>query len=233
MDSIESALRSAQAAIEAVGKAPSGGDADGGRLALLTGKIDEIQQRFATLEKAAPAASFEAQAAKGGELAAAFAGLEAPLEGGQPFTAELEKIAGISPALTGLEELRPHAATGVPSAANLALRLQAIADREATALAPAAASEEQGLWVGLRSRMSGLVKIRDLGKARWIDGMTVASRQLAQGDVEQAAATLQAIEGPPPEELSGWLAEAQARAAIDRAAGVLAAAVRKETAGTP
>jgi hypothetical protein len=233
MDAIESALQSAQAAIEAVGREVPGGDADGGRLALLAGKIDELQQRFAAFEKAAPAASSEAQEAKGGELAAAFASLEVLLEGGQSFTAELEKIAGISPNLTGLEELRPHAATGASSAADLALRLQAIADREATALAPAAAGEEQGLWVGLRSRVSGLVKIRDLGKARWIDGMAVASRQLAQGDIQQAVATLQAIEGPPPEELRAWLAEAQARAAIDRVAGILAAAVRKETAGTP
>ena len=235
MDAIEGALQSAQSAIEAAGKAASAAATDGGEVALLTGRLDELQQNVVALERAGSAATEvrQAQQAKGGELAAAVASLETPLHAGQPFTAELEKVAAISPGLTGIEELRPHAATGVPSVADLALRLQAIAERETGTLAASPAVGGEGLWTGLRSRISGLVTVRDLGKARWIDGMTVASRQAGQGDIQQAVATLQAIEGSPPEELRGWLAEAQARAALDRAAQTVAEAARKEAAGRP
>jgi hypothetical protein len=89
------------------------------------------------------------------------------------------------------------------------------------------------VWAGLRSRISGLVKVRDLAKARWADGITQARQHLARGDVEQAIATLRAIEGKPPEELSGWLADAQARAAIERGAAVLAQAVRNRVGAMP
>ena len=231
IDAVESSVQNAQRAIETAAQAPSGGETAGNQLAAVTAKIGEVEQKLAALERAG--ASSEASESKSGELSTAFASLATALEAGQPFPAELEKIAGISPTLSGLEELKPHAATGAPSVADLALRLQTIHDREAPALAPAQPAEGQGVWAGVRSRIAGLVSIRDLEQARWIDGMAAASRQLAQGDLQQALATLQAIEGPPPEELKAWLAEAEARAAVNRAARAMAEAVGRETGGTP
>ncbi len=159
-----------------------------------------LNEKVAALEKAPVAPPPAPPETSNTKLAAALANLEMPLEKGRPFAAELDSIAGISPGLAGLEELRPHAATGVASIADLAARLQAMVDRETAEHAPAAAADdEQGLWDGLRSRISGLVKIRDLDQARWLDGMTAATRHLARGDSRQAVAVLQAIEGPMPD----------------------------------
>jgi hypothetical protein len=138
-----------------------------------------------------------------------------------------------SPNLPGLAELKPFAATGAPRIADLALRLQAIAEREAGSPAPVNANQTSGVWAGLRSRIAGLVKVRDLGKARWADGLTEAARHLVRGDIEQAIAIVQAIEGPPPNDVKAWLDAARARAAIERAASLLGDAVRSQTDSSP
>ncbi len=235
IEDVESKLQSALAAIESAGQAASGDEAASREIEALRGSIEELNEKVAALAKAPPAPSPAPapQESKNTELAAALTDLERVLEEGRPFAAELDRIAEISPGLAGLEELRPHAATGAASLADLSFRLQAMVDRETVQREPAAAGGEQGLWDGLRSRISGLVKIRDLDQARWIEGMTAAMRHLARGDSRQAVAVLQAIEGPVPEELKAWLTEAQARAAVDRAEQMLAEAVHKEASGPP
>jgi hypothetical protein len=233
MGAMESALQNVQAAIETLNQRAPQPATDDGRLTLLTKRMDELQAKLAAVENATPPATSETRPAEDEQLAAAFADLRKAADSGQPFAVELEKVAALAPAAGGLEELRAHAATGAASAGDLAARLQTIADQSTAPSLPATGDGEQGLWDGLRGRITGLVKIRDLAEARWADGIADAIRLLAGGDSEKALTTLEAIDGKPPEPLRAWMADARARTAVNRATTQLAAAVREQSAGGP
>lgn len=152
----------------------------------------EQQNRLGALEQSVSQLSskVEAQASQPKvALAIAASALKAALDGGAPFSAELETFAAISPDAPQLATLRPYAEKGVPTRAEIASG----ADAAATSMIAAAKPIDQnaGFLQNLMSSAESLVKVRPIGA---VEGTgvpeTVARMEEAvkQGDYAKALA---------------------------------------------
>lgn len=159
--------------------------------------------------------------------------LGAALNEGRPFAPELDtlnKLASADPQLTSaapaLEALAPHAATGAPSEIRLVARfpetaraiVQAAQQDDASGVVDA---EEGGWFDGLIGRVTDLVTVRPVGAD--VEGDSPAARvaraeaHLQTGDLESAVVELELLTGAPAEAAAAWLADAQARLAVEPA----------------
>lgn len=167
-------------------------------------------------------------------LVLALGQLRAALSGGGPFAAELaaaEDIGRADADLTAklapaLEPLRPLASSGAPTLALLQ------ADLPAAAIAQAAAADATGEALGVESgwlqktlnRLSELITVRPVGDIEG-DGafahLARAEARLGEGDLAAAVAELKGLTGQAADACKEWLTRAEARLAIDGAAGRL------------
>jgi hypothetical protein len=238
-DEVTSAAREARqraddtaAALAELARRAPPGPADVTARARIEGELQTLTTRLATVEggqKANEAEVAKHAAVQGrdrsGRMAVAAAALNAALERGEPFAAELAAVKSLAADPKLLTPLEPFATSGVPTPAALA--------RELTALMPAlrAASvppppRNGGFLDKLQSNAEKLVRIRPLDEAPGTDPAAILARigvKTARGDVAGALADLAELPPAGRAPAGAWIEKAQARSAAVESSRRLAA----------
>jgi hypothetical protein len=177
------------------------------------GEFEALANRVAAVEQREKSAARDDRAVR---LALAATALNAAVERGDAFAAELATVKALGADSKLVAALEPFARAGVPTAATLA--------RQFSALAPALlqASEpppREGVLGRLQMNAEKLVRIRRVDEAPGSDGAAVVARSEAKagrGDVAGAAAELGELPPNARAPAEAWIKSAQARiAAID------------------
>lgn len=180
-------------------------------------RIDSMETRFDTI--AANSSSIQALVLATGQLRAAI-----QTAGG--FAGELATIralGGTDPELESLlDDLAPHAATGIPTMGQLSDRLDAIAGE----IVQASREGEDADWVDdALHRLSSLVTVRRApGEATGDRADAVVARaqaRMVEGDIEQAVSEIRSLSGAAARTAEPWLVDAEARLLADRIARAL------------
>jgi hypothetical protein len=175
-------------------------------------EIEALANRVAAVERSEKAAESSDRAVR---LALAATALNATVERGDAFAAELAaaKALGADPKL--LAALEPFARSGVPAAATLARQFSALAP----ALQAAGAPPPEGVLGRLQLNAEKLVRIRRVDEAPGSDAAAVVARSEAKasrGDLAGAVAELAQLAPNARAPAEAWIRSAQARiAAID------------------
>jgi uroporphyrinogen-III synthase len=192
----------------------------------LAGQKDAIEK----LKQAATASDTGEQKAVAAARASAVIGiaarLNAALDAGQPFTAELDLLAPLRQGDGKLGELsaalRPAAQSGVASRATLAAEFPAMAK---AALAEDRADDSFG--ERLLGKVKGVVSLRRVGAD--VQGESAeaklarAEAALAAGDLAKAIELVKSLPPQVQRATSAWLARAEARLAAQKAVDQIAA----------
>jgi hypothetical protein len=188
--------------------------------ARLAAALDDASKRIAALE--ASKAEATAGGARLAALVAAAGQLREAVQAGRPYASELKALQALQDEPTAPPAaLSAHAEQGVPSIEALRNRFE----RRAAAIVDAASTPEGGDWLDRTlHRLSTVVTVRRTGgdlsgdDAEAVVGRT--ERQLADGDLAGAVATLGALKGPAAAAAADWLT--QARTTLDALAAVKA-----------
>jgi hypothetical protein len=184
------------------------------------GDLEASTNRIAALERMV--ASMQADLAKRGvgetgdrpvRLAVTAAALNAAVERGDAFAAELAAAKQLAPATTTFAPLEPYASTGLPSAAALSRELMGLLGTLAQASGTA---PREGFLERLQANAERLVRIRPLDEPPGDDPAAVLTRieqRAAQADVPGALAELAKLPAPARASAQAWIAKAQARLA--------------------
>jgi hypothetical protein len=183
--------------------------------------LDAALNRIAALERML--ASMQADLAKRGvgetgdrpvRLAVTATALNAAVERGDAFAAELAAAKQLAPDVTRLAPLEPYAASGLPSAASLARELSGLLG--ALAQASGTAPREGGILERLQANAERLVRIRPLDEPPGDDPAAVLTRieqRAAQADIPGVLAEIAKLPAPARAAAQAWTAKAQARLA--------------------
>jgi uroporphyrinogen-III synthase len=209
------------------------------RLDALAPRLDALDQQVASLPK-----SNEQQHAVA--LIVAVGELRSALAGDKSFAAELSTLNDIAHADDALwprlspivERLSPMAESGVPTLSQLA------AGFPATEIARAGEAELAGevtddnllkrFWRGLGHSIAEVITVRPTGPD--VEGDDTLARlarseaKLGEGDLAAAVAEIRGLSGLAAETAAEWLAQAEARLAIEEAAAQLADISTRELA---
>ncbi len=178
----------------------------------LTTRLDAMDKR---LNEGLEASKASAAAPKA--VVDAVAALEAKLGAGTAFDTELSAAMTALPAAAGLADLKPFAATGIPTLETLkASFAPVVAAVTATGSSEPAEPAESSTWDLVKARLASVVKVRHRSEVEWPDAVTEASRQLDENDLAGAVATLSKPANPPPAVID-WLKGANARIEADQA----------------
>src|SRR5262245_43870032 len=175
-------------------------------------EVEALANRVAAVERNEKAAERADRAVR---LALAATALNAAVERGDAFAAELAtaKALGADPKL--LVALEPFARSGVPAAATLARQFSALAP----ALQAAGAPPPEGLLGRLQLNAEKLVRIRRVDEAPGSDAAAIVARSEAKasrGDLAGAVTELAQLAPNARAPAEAWIKSAQARiAAID------------------
>ena len=190
--------------------------------ARLTDRIAVAETRLAVLEQAAGD-----RTPGRGVLVVAVGQLRDRMGTAAPFADELVVVQAlvdgwsdpaVAEALDAVETIAPD---GAPTAGSLAQRFAAVADT----VAAAPVSVDTGWAAELWSRLRGVVQVRRTGDVAGDDPTARVARaevRLAEGDLAAAVAEIAALDGPPADVAAGWLTDARARLAVERASIALA-----------
>lgn len=119
--------------------------------------------------------------------AVAATALKTAIDRGGPYLAELDAFASIAPDDPSIAVLRPHAATGVPSRADLVRAFQPVADAMIEAVHQP--TGDQGIVDRLISSASSVIKIRPVGSVEGDTPEAIVARienKLQNGDFKGA-----------------------------------------------
>ena len=202
----------------------------GGKAALgaLGSKFDRLAQQVAGLDRRLAGLEERVAASGPARLAMwlAVGQLHGALRGSGPFEAELDALRAVAvddaEVAAVLDRLAARAAGGLPTVEMLRADFSAIAD----AIVRASYVPDEGSWQGWTiGWLAKLVTVRRVGDdmpGDSVDGIVArAEERLAAGDLAAAVAVVQRLAGPPAEVSAGWLANARARLAADRALAAL------------
>lgn len=189
------------------------------QMTAVAARLDRIaadQQRLGTEQQRLSAdQQTAAQARQQVALGLSIANLEGALLTGRPYARQIEALRGLAPQAAALPALAARAETGVPTAADLAARFPALADRAIEADRQAGAEGWFGrLWARLRT----LVIVRPVGEVPGTDTASVLARaqaRLDRGDLDGAVREASALAGPAAGTIAPWLADARARLAAE------------------
>lgn len=120
--------------------------------------------------------------------AIAITALKSATERGGPFMAELDALASITPDDPAVERLRPHAATGIASRAELVRKFGDVADAILAAIHQPDPNE--GIGQRLLSSALSVVKVRPVGNVEGTTPEAILARmedKLQNGDLKGAA----------------------------------------------
>jgi hypothetical protein len=159
----------------------------------------------------------QSRAAEAAAAALAAAALMEAAQTSRPFADELSALEAAAPGLGDIGALRPYAARGVPSLSALAASFP---DYAAHAAAASHSPEEApGLFARIGQALSRVVTLRRVGELGG-DGpdavLARAERQVGDGDLIAALATLDRLPAAARVALGPWRAQAEARALVDR-----------------
>lgn len=143
-----------------------------------------LTERLAEAEKKLDAPRTDVEMAK----AIALTALKSATERGGPFMAELDALASISPDDPAVAGLRPHAATGVASRAELVRKFGDVADTVLAAIHQPDPNE--GIGQRLLSSALSVVKVRPVGNVEGATPEAILARmedKLQNGDLKGAA----------------------------------------------
>jgi hypothetical protein len=177
------------------------------------GELEALANRVAAVEQSQKTAARDDRAVR---LALAATALNAAVERGDAFGAELAtvKALGADPKLVAT--LEPFARAGVPTAATLARQFSALAP---TLLQASEPPPPEGVLGRLQLNAEKLVRIRRVDEAPGSDGAAIVARSEAKagrGDLAGAAAELGELPPNARAPAEAWIKSAQARiAAID------------------
>ncbi len=170
----------------------------------------------------------EAAEKPGVALAIAASALKAAVDRGLPFTIELDTYAGLAPDTAEIEALRPFAATGVPTRADIEARF----DAAASAMIAAARGDDpqasllDRLWASALS----VVEVRPVGEVAGDEPAAIVARMevaMNRGDYARAAAEYETLPAASRDAGATFMEGLRARLAADDLIGkVLAAALR-------
>lgn len=227
-----SQLAALQQEVEALKQRPAGDGALAGRVEALEqqarsgGAADDLQQRFATLEKQLQEvrSATEATAGNDAELArrlnqaeakindrgpeqqaaraVAAAALKAAIDRGGSFDPELQTFANVAGGDPAVAQLQPFAASGAPSRAELQKEIPAVADAMTEAVEQP--DPKQGLAARLFSSALSVVKVRQVGQVEGSTPQAVIARiedAVRSGDLASAAREWDAL--PPTAKTAG------------------------------
>ena len=186
-------------------------------------EFEALANRTAAVERSEKAAKSAAESAdRAVRLALAATALNAAVERGDAFAAELAaaKTLGADPKLTAA--LEPFARAGVPSAAALARQFSEVAP----ALQAAGAPPPDGVLGRLQANAEKLVRIRRVDEAPGSDADAIVARsqaKAARGDLAGTAAELSQLAPNARAPAEAWIKSVQARAAAIDASRRLAA----------
>jgi len=176
------------------------------------GEVEALANRVTAVERSEQAAARDDRTVR---LALAASALNAAVERGDAFAAELAaaKALGADPKL--LAALEPFARAGVPAAAVLARQFSALAP----ALQAAGAPPPEGVLGRLQMNAEKLVRIRRVDEAPGSDAAAIVARseaKAARGDLAGAVSELAQLPPNARAPAEAWIKSAQARiAAID------------------
>jgi hypothetical protein len=180
------------------------------------GEFEALANRVVGVERSEKAAEKAAQSAdRAVRLALAATALNAAVERGDAFAAELAtvKALGADPKLVAA--LEPFARSGVPSAAALARQFSELAP----ALQAAGAPPPEGVLGRLQMNAEKLVRIRRVDEAPGSDAAAIVARSEAKASRGDLAGTAAEVAQLPPNARApaeAWIKSVQARtAAID------------------
>ncbi len=194
--------------------------ADAARVAVERTNVEALSNRIVALESASKsltddvAKSLAAAGDKPLRAAVAAQALQAAVERGDPFAAELAAAKMAVPNAQGLAPLEPFAANGLPSAATLARQLSEVTP---AILRAAAAPEPAGGFLDrLQANAERLVRIRPIDEAPGDDPVAVVSRAQAKAsrsDLTGAVAELNALPANLRAPADDWIKKVEARTA--------------------
>jgi hypothetical protein len=199
-----------------------------------TQTVDALGQKVASLDRSTAANSDalknlqERVAALGGKVAEqasepnataaiAASALKSAIERGGSFAAELDMFAAIAPDTPELAELRALAATGVPTRAQLAAGVAAVAERMLDATRETA-GREAGVVDRLLASARSLVKVRPVGTIEG-DGVPAGIARFREavigGDLAAAAESYNGLPEKAKAAGADFMAGLQARLKVD------------------
>ena len=158
-----------------------------GKIGESTGAADKarasLEMRLEALEKKVNAPRDDVEVA----TAIAAAGLKAAIDRGGPFMTELDTLQGVAPDNKAVEELKPYAATGVPTRADLINQFPAVADRMLEAAE--GQKPDQSLTDRLLTSAFSAIKVRPVGNVEGEGPSSIVARmeqKLQNGDLKGA-----------------------------------------------
>jgi hypothetical protein len=211
----------ATAAREARGRADAAAGQNADQSAVVATErrdLDALAGRIATLEQSVKAMAGElakrtSSADRAARLALAAAALQAAVERGEPFVAELAAAKLLAGDAGWLAPLEPFARAGVPSVAALSRELQGLT----ASLLPTGAGKPQGGFLDrLQANAERLVRIRPVGEAAGNDPAAMVARiesRAAQADLAGALAELRKLPAELRAPAEEWIRKAEGRTA--------------------
>lgn len=202
-------------------------------------EIDALANRIAALERVAKAMETQLAARVASDdrslrMVVVANTLNASVERGAPFIAELAAAKAVAPDAAILAPLEPFATAGVPTATALARELAALTPALAKAVGTPA--RDGGILDRLKANAEKLVRVRPIDDVSGDDPAAVIRRidiRTEQGNLAGAAAEIAKLPAPARDLAKPWLARVDARnAAIDasrRFAGNALAALAKSS----
>ena len=190
-----------------------------GRVAALESEVKTLSAKVESLAATPAVPSPGAEAASAAALAMV---RDASAKGG-PFADALAMLQAVGGDAPGIAALRPLAAGGAPSRADLAAAFPAVADRILAATAPTPA--QGGLLDRLSGFARGLVSVRPTGPVEGTTPEAIVSRMRAEvdaGDLGKALAERDGLPEAGKAASADWAESAGKRVAIDRLVDALA-----------
>ncbi len=181
-----------------------------------TARLGELQGRLDQAEAKLNEPGAEEAAAR----AIAAAALKAAIDRGGTFTAELDTFSAVVPDSQVAGQLRPYAAEGVPTRAQLVERFASA--RDAILDAVSGPEENQNIASRLMSSAFSVVKVRRTGDAEGDSPEAVVARMenaLKTGDLVAAASEWNALPQPARDASANFKQALDARIAVDGLVG--------------
>jgi hypothetical protein len=208
----------------------AGGDgqaASSTALASLASQLNQAEADVRALSDKVTAAEARPAVTAGEDAvrAVAVASLRRASADGQPFAADVDMIANLGIGGGDIAIIRPLAAKGVATGAELAAAFPDVAN--AILAATAASDPNAGFFQRVWANVSGLVQVRPLGPMAGSDPPAIVSRMsddARKGDLAAALAEREALPQAGKDASAEWAAKAADRVALDQAIGRIAEA---------
>jgi hypothetical protein len=187
-------------------------------------EFEALANRVAAAERSEKAAEKAAESAdRAVRLALAAAALNAAVERGDAFAAELAAVKGLGADPKLVAALEPFARSGVPTSAALARQFSGLAPALSQAAEP---PMREGVLGRLQANAEKLVRIRRVDEAPGSDAAAIVARSEAKasrGDLAGSAAELAQLPPNARAPAEAWIKSVQARTAAIEASRRLAA----------